>query len=206
MNVIYLRSCEDIWPLALQENTIKDLLQVKGEQAHKVEVDMTPMSALLDERKAFKSFIHALKPGDTIYIYDLAVISRRVGELVQFFNCLFEHGLRLVIAKYDVTVDAKSLAVDVIRLLNALREENKKDGKMGRPKGSISRSKYDKYRDKIIEMIKEGRSVSEMAKTLGVSRTSLRDYIVSRNLKEVALGAKVAQELPKTECKIDMKG
>lgn len=206
MNVIYLRSSEDIWPLALQENTIKDLLQVKGIEADKIEVDMTPMSALLDERKGFKSFIHSLKPGDTIYVYDLAVLSRRVGELVQFFNCLFEHDLRLVIAKYDMAIDKESRAVDVIRILNTLREENRKDGKMGRPKGSISRSKYDKYRDKIVEMIKEGRSVSEMAKILGVSRTSLRDYIVSRNLKEVALGAKVAQELPKTECNINVKG
>jgi DNA invertase Pin-like site-specific DNA recombinase len=203
--VVYLRSSEDTWPLALQENTIKDLLQVKGIEADKIEVDETPMGALLDERTDFKSFIHALRPGDTIYIYDLAVLSPKVGELVQFFNCLFEHDLRLVIAKYDLTIDKESRAEDVIRILNTLRQENKAK-KMGRPKGSISRSKYDKYREKIVEMIKEGRSVSEMAKVLGVSRTSLRDYIVSRNLKEVALGERVAQELPKTECKIDMKG
>jgi DNA-binding NarL/FixJ family response regulator len=52
-------------------------------------------------------------------------------------------------------------------------------------------------------MIRQGRSVSEIAKALDASRSSVRDYIVSRNLKKIALGDEIeAKQLPKG-CNID---
>jgi len=56
---------------------------------------------------------------------------------------------------------------------------------MGRPKGSFSKSKFDPYKSRILEMLEAGISVSEIAKKLGVSRSSLKDYINSRSLKEI---------------------
>ena len=202
--MIYLRSSEELPALSVQENAIKDYMFVHGMSADKIEVDNAPLGMALDERKEFKSFIHSLLPGDRLFVYDLRAISPRVGELVQFFNCLFEHGLSLVITKYAMIVDEKTAVNALVKLLNAIREENRRSGKMGRPKGSISKSKYDQYREKIIQMIKEGRSVTEIAKEIGASRTSIRDYIVSRNLKKIALGGGIiTQELPKQQCKID---
>jgi response regulator of citrate/malate metabolism len=65
---------------------------------------------------------------------------------------------------------------------------------IGRPKGSKSSSKFDVYINEIISFIKEKKSVSEMARTLGVSRSSLKDYIESRELKQVALGSLLPKE------------
>jgi Mn-dependent DtxR family transcriptional regulator len=44
------------------------------------------------------------------------------------------------------------------------------------------------YLEQIIELLKKRRSVSEIARVLGVSRSSLKDYIESRELKEVVSG------------------
>ncbi len=202
MDLIYLRSAEEAPALALQENAIKDYLWVEGIEPGRTEIDETPMGVALDERSDFRDLIHSLRPGDRIYVYDLSVISRQIGELVQFFNCLFEHDLELIVVQYGIKIDRATPAPVVVRLLNALRQEQR-PARLGRPKGSISRSKFDAHRERIIEMIRQGRSVSEIAKALGASRSSVRDYIVSRNLKKIALGDEIeAKQLPKG-CNID---
>jgi hypothetical protein len=65
---------------------------------------------------------------------------------------------------------------------------------IGRPKGSKSSSKFDMYINEIVSFIKDKKSVSEMARILNVSRSSLKDFIQSRELKQVAGGSL----LPKT--------
>jgi len=197
LDLIYLRDAEEAPALALQENAIRDYMCVEGIGPERIETDTTPMGVSLDERSDFRDLIHSLQPGDRIYIYDLSVISRRMGELVQFFNCLFEHDLELVVVQYGIRIDRRSPAVVAVRLLNTMRDESRRS-RLGRPKGSISRSKFDAHRERIIEMIRQGRSVSEIAKALGASRSSVRDYIVSRNLKKIALGDELeAKTLPK---------
>ncbi len=184
-------------------------MSLGGYEVGDVEVEVTPATKPLEERQEFRDFLHSLQKGDRIFVYDLRALSSRIGELVQILNCIFNHELELIITKYGIKIEKNSPAHIVISLLNQQREENKRSSPhTGRPKGSISKSKYDKYRETIIQMIKEGKSVSEIAKHLGVSRSSIRDYIASRELKKVALGKSSfeVEELPKTECKINQKG
>jgi DNA-binding transcriptional regulator YiaG len=79
----------------------------------------------------------------------------------------------------------------VLGLIDKLRQKMQNELKrvIGRPKGSKSNSKFDKYADEIISFIREKKSVSEMARILNVSRSSLKDYIESRELKQVAFGS-----------------
>jgi response regulator of citrate/malate metabolism len=79
----------------------------------------------------------------------------------------------------------------VLGLIDQLRQTLQNDSKkvVGRPRGSKSNSKFDRYINDIIAYIKEKKSVSEMARALKVSRSSLKDYIESRELKQVAFGS-----------------
>jgi len=80
--------------------------------------------------------------------------------------------------------------VDIFPLLNALRKEEKeKTTQIGRPKGSKSSSKFDVYQREIVSFLSEGMSVSAIARELDVSRSSLKDYIESRGIKELIEGA-----------------
>ena len=79
----------------------------------------------------------------------------------------------------------------VLGLIDQLRKILQGESKrvIGRPKGSKSNSKFDKHINEIISYIKEKKSVSEMSRLLNVSRSSLKDYIESRELKQVAFGS-----------------
>ncbi|NPA82680.1 MAG: recombinase family protein [Epsilonproteobacteria bacterium] len=210
MNYIYLRSKSDRFSLALQEKNIKDYMALNGYEINSVEIEVSSLNRTLDERVEFKAFMHSLEAGDRIFVYDLRALSQRIGELIQIFNCIFEHKIELIVTRYGVRINKETPSHVVVSLLNQQREENKNEvSHTGRPKGSISKSKYDVYREKIIQMIKEGKNVSEIAKALNVNRSSIRDYINSRELKKIALGGvenvKVLK-LPENECKIKQKG
>jgi hypothetical protein len=81
-----------------------------------------------------------------------------------------------------------------------LQSESKRG--IGRPNGSNSNSKFDKYIGEIISYIKEKKSVSEMARLLGVSRSSLKDFIDSRELKQVAFGSLLPKAPKNAEQKV----
>ncbi len=210
MNYIFLRSKSERYSLATQERSIKDYMHLHGFAIEDVEIEVSPGSKSLDERKEFKEFLHSLKEGDRLFVYDLRALSQRVGELVQILNCIFNRKIELVVTKYGVKIDKFTPSHITISLLNQQREENRTAAThTGRPKGSISRSKYDSFREEIIQMLKEGKSVSEIAKALGANRSSIRDYINSRELRKIATGEgrRVnVLELPQTECKINTKG
>lgn len=210
MNYIYIRSKNDRYSLHLQEDFLQRYMKQHNYKVDAVHFEVSAMSKKLEEREELREFIHSLKKGDRIVIYDLRVISQRVGEVVQFLNCIFNHQLELIIAKYDVKIDKNTPSSLTISLLNQLREENKNiQMHTGRPKGSISSSKYDKFRDTIIQMLKEGKNVSTIAKILGASRSSIRDYIASRELDKIAFGEKnliECEEVPQPACKINQKG
>ncbi len=210
MNYIYLRSKSERYSLAAQEKSIKDYMALNGYETGMIEIEVSPYSKSLEEREEFRDFLHSLKPGDRLFVYDLRALSHKIGEVIKILNCIFNHNIELVVTKFGVTIDRETPAYVPISLLTQQREENKSAaGHTGRPKGSISRSKYDKYREEIIKMIKEGKSVTQIAKALGVNRSSIRDYINSRELRKIAsgeMGRVHVLELPKTECKINAKG
>jgi DNA-binding CsgD family transcriptional regulator len=82
--------------------------------------------------------------------------------------------------------------------LNELRQEEKeKTHHIGRPKGSKSSSKFDIYQTQILRLLGEGMSVSAIARELEVSRSSLKDYIESRGIKELVAGAWMEMHTPK---------
>ncbi len=209
MNYIYLRSKSDRYSLATQEESIKTYMHRYGFSIDGIEIEISPLGKSLDEREEFRDFIHSLKPQDRLFVYDLRALSHKVGEVVAILNCIFNHELTLYVCKYGEKIDKNTPAYVPVSLLNELRRENRSEpASIGRPKGSISRSKYDKYRPDIIRMLQEGKNVSEIAKTLSVSRSSIRDYILSRDLKTIALGGEKKLELfslPTQQCNIDQK-
>ena len=124
----------------------------------------------------------------TLLVADVWVLGENVEEIVQSFICLFKNDLKVHIVEKSAVVTKNSNTIFVLGLLDTVRQmlQERKSKKLGRPKGSRSASKFDVYLEEIMNYIQEGKSVSEIARLLEISRSSLKDYIESRELKKIA--------------------
>lgn len=152
-------------------------------------VDHTSQNNTLDEREAVVQFFRSNKDRDLL-ISDIWVLSTNIQDLLQMVACLLKNEMRIHVINAGVVIDQKSDVMLVLGIIDQLRQvlESREKKLIGRPKGSRSSSKFDPYLDQIIGYIRENVSVSAMAREMNVSRSSLKDYIESRELKEVAKG------------------
>jgi len=166
-------------------------------------IDQTSQNKRLSERGHVTSYFQN-KPNSTLLVYDVWVLSTNMEDLIQMFSCLFKNNFNIHFIKQSVIISKQSSVMLVLGLIDQLRNQLQNESKkvIGRPKGSRSNSKFDVYINEIMLYIKEKKSVSEMSRLLGVSRSSLKDYIESRELKEVAFGSLLPQEPADAEEKV----
>ena len=188
MVIAFLKSKTKFLSTSDQQDFIIKYAREKKIAINMTEIDDDLTSLTLEKRSTLLEMLDKLKSGDTILVYDLWVFSQKVGELAKVFDCILRHGISVHICKKEIAIDAKVPAGVLVNILSEQREKNLavKNANMGRPKGSFSKSKFDIYKNQILKMIQEELSVSEIAKRLDVSRSSLKDYINSRSLKDIA--------------------
>jgi len=160
-------------------------------------VDYTSQNRRLQDRSDVTQYFQS-KNKVTLLIYDVWVLATDMEDLIQMFSCLLKNEFSVHFIKQSVIITQQSSVMLVLGLMDQLRQKLQNESKkvIGRPKGSRSSSKFDVYINDIITFIKDGKSVSEMARILNVSRSSLKDYIESRELKQVAFGS-LLPERPK---------
>lgn len=189
MVVSYIRPDKDFDGIYEQLKLINGYVDQKGITIHEELVDQTSQSKRISERHDVVRFFRTLDH-DTLIVYDTWTLSSHIEDLVQMLSCLLKNGNTIHLVKQGVVIDRKSDTMVVLGLIDQLRQILQDDVKkgIGRPRGSKSSSKFDVHLDAILGMLKKGKSVSEIARMLGVSRSSLKDYIESRELKEVVNG------------------
>lgn len=189
MIVSYIRPDKYFNGVYDQLNMISIYIEQKGLKIEKEFIDQTSQNKKIDERDAAIGYLRSFKDS-TLIIYDAWVLSSHIDDLVQMFSCQLKNGNTIHLVKQSIVIDRNSDVMVMLGVIDQVRAtlENEARKAIGRPKGSRSSSKFDKYHDNIIKYLKEKRSVSEMARIFEVSRSSLKDYIESRELKEVAEG------------------
>ncbi|MDH4945434.1 recombinase family protein [Sulfurimonas sp. C5] len=153
-------------------------------------IDYSSQNKRLEERSEVTQYFQS-HMGSTLLVSDIWVLTTNMEDLIQMFSCLLRNEFNVHFIKQNVIMSKGSSAMLVLGLMDHLRQKLKEESKrsIGRPKGSKSSSKFDTYINEIVQYIKEGKSVSEIARLLKVSRSSLKDYIESRELKQVAVGS-----------------
>ena len=153
-------------------------------------VDQISQNKRLDKRKHITDTFQS-QEGARLLIYDTWVLSSNMEDIAEMFSCLLKHHFEVHFIKQSVIISRDTEPMLIFALIDQLRQSLKTEDKkiIGRPKGSKSNSKFDQYMSEIILLIKEKKSVSEMARILDVSRSSLKDYIESRELKQVAFAS-----------------
>lgn len=188
MNILLLKNRNDAFTITAQQKQILKYAHQNGLAIDSTEIENSHPTMELEDRKEFKGFLRSLNNNDHVLIFDLSTLSSSVEELVKIFECILTRSISLHIATSSTVIDIHAKPLLLMELLAKQREFNKqqdKDISQGRPKGRMSQSKFDMFRPQVIELLEEKISVSEIAKRLNVSRTSLKDYINSRGLKDL---------------------
>ncbi len=186
MTYAYLRQVPGAKNLTLQQKSVIGHALGIGIEIDKEVVEHSSKNRPIEERKQFEEFMHSLAAGDNLIVDEIWTLSDRIDELTKILGCMMSREINLYIATNGMLVTKETPIGRLMPLLNEQRHvENEKKSGVGRPRGSKSRSKFDTLQPKILQMLKEGMSVSAIARELGVNRSSLKDYIESRSLKEL---------------------
>ncbi|MFT7823998.1 MAG: recombinase family protein [Sulfurimonas sp.] len=186
----YIRQLHGLKSLSEQQRDILTFSVANNIEIDKEVVEYSNRPLKIEDREEFEGFMKSLNKGDKIVVSSLSVLSQRAEELIKLINCILSKDIRLYVANPKSVIDAGTGIIDVFPLLNDLREaEVSKSRRIGRPRGSRSSSKFDSCKSEIIELLKGGMNVSAIARELNVSRSSLKDYIESRNIRELVAGS-----------------
>ena len=185
----YRRQVPGFPSLVTQQQEILAFAQQKKLIIDKEVVEYATKNLRIEEREEFETFLRTMEDGNTVIVSSLSILSDRADELIKVINCMLTHDVNLWIVSDNILLNKKTSMIEIFPLLNSLREEeDEKTTQIGRPKGSKSSSKFDVYHSQIIALVSGGSSVSAIARDLDVSRSSLKDYIISRGIKELVEG------------------
>ena len=204
MTYAYLRQMPDNNNMSEQQRNILSFSLAQSINIDKEVIEYSSKNHLIEERKKFEEFMHSLEEGSSLIIDTLSILSDRAEELIKIINCMLSRRIDLYIASSKTLLNKKTTVVEIFPLLNDLREAQKaKSNQIGRPKGSRSSSKFDVHQLKIITFLKEGLNVSAIARELGVRRSSLKDYIESRGIRELVEGSWMEINQPREMSGVD---
>jgi len=190
MVIAYIRPDKNFAPAHEQLQMINSYAVANNLTIDDEFVDYISQNKRLDDRSDVTRYFQS-KTEATLLIYDVWVLTTNMEDLIQMFSCLLKNEFSVHFIKQSVIITQQSSVMVVLGLMDQLRQKLQSESKrvIGRPKGSRSNSKFDVYINDIITFIQDGKSVSEMARILNVSRSSLKDYIESRELKQIAVGS-----------------
>jgi len=186
----YMRQVPEFPHLTRQQSDVLSFSLKKELKIDKEVVEYATKNLALDERGDFEAFLQTMQEESTVVVSSLCILSDKAEELIKVITCMLSHNVNLWIVDSEVLMNKETRMAEIFPLLNALRKEEKaKTNQIGRPKGSKSSSKFDVYRGEVVSLLSKGVSVSAIARELGVTRSSLKDYIESRGIKELVEGS-----------------
>jgi len=160
------------------------------------------MPAFTARGKRIDQLFSQLESGDTLIVSELSRIGRSVGQIVRTVDALVKGKICFIAVREGIWLDEKRSSETQVmtRMFNLLAQADRqlvtlhtKEGlatargkgkKLGRPTGSLGRSKLDGEIEEIKRLLALGFSKGTIARMLGVGRTAVTHFINSRGLDQ----------------------
>lgn len=178
-NIGYIRVSTDKQDLNNQKLAILEYASKREMKIHKFVKTKVSSRSSTKVRKIDK-LLDELEEDDTLIVYELSRIGRSLGQIVNTVNTLIEKQVRFISIKEDiyisgtrslrskVTVGLFGIFADIERDLISQRTRQGliaarlRCKVVGRPKGSIGKSKLDSYEEQIKELL--DKNISKISK------------------------------------------
>ncbi|MGO9432094.1 recombinase family protein [Rhodoblastus sp.] len=200
--IAYLRASTDKQDLSHQKLEILEFARRQGLHVDEY-VEITVSSRKTSKQRRIDELLQTLVETDTLIVTELSRLGRSTAEVIALVNALVERNIRLVAIKQNLDVHRQDMNSKIIITLFSLFAELERDlislrtkealaakkaqGKpLGKPKGTLQKSKFDKDVVRIKELLDYGLSVRKIARILGCSsHFALNTYINKRGLRAV---------------------
>lgn len=163
------------------------------------EIDISSSS----EEKNILELLKNCEKNSTLIVSDLNVFGRTIETILEIIKFLLSNKVRILVVNQNLElVDDKDMLTQMIlgvismtmnlekdlmslRTKEALSVKKQNGIALGKPKGTIQKSKFDEQRDKIEELLQLGLSVRKIAKLLGYNNhIGLNNYVKKRKIRE----------------------
>lgn len=197
----YIRASTDKQDLNNQKLEILEFARQKGLQVDEF-IEITVSSRKTTKQRRIDELLTKLNGSDTLIVTELSRIGRSTSEVIALINELIQRRIRIIVIKQNLDIAQHDMNSKIIVTLFSLFAELERDlvslrtkealaakraqgVKLGKPKGTIQASKFDKDRDTIEELLALGLSVRKIAKLLGLSNhVGLNTYVRKRKLRK----------------------
>jgi DNA invertase Pin-like site-specific DNA recombinase len=150
-------------------------------------------------RKLFE-VVESMEKGDVMIVPELSRLGRSLVDVLDVLNVLKDKQVKVYSVKENFQLNGDDMQSKMMRTMLSLFSEIERDlistrtkegleavkasGKqLGRPKGIIGRSKLDKHRGKIIELLNEGVAQAKVARRFGCTPASVGNWLKKHNIE-----------------------
>lgn len=198
--IAYLRVSTDKQDLDHQRLEILEFSRVKGIQINDfIEVAISSRTSVKQRR--IEELLQLLSDADTLIVTELSRLGRSTAEVIGLMNELVRQKIRVIVIKQNLDIKDNDMTSKImvtllslfgelerdiisLRTKEALRAKKIKGQVLGKPKGTIQNSIYDKDAEKIRELLGYGLSVRKISKFLGYgTNISLSAYVNRRQIQ-----------------------
>ena len=154
------------------------------------------------EEKNILELLKNCEMNSTIIVANLNVFGRTIETILEIVKFLLSNKIRILVVEQNLDlIDDKDMLTQMIlgvismtlslekelmslRTKEALTAKKLNGASLGKPKGTIQKSKFDLQRDKIEELLAVGLSVRKISKLLGYNNhIGLNNYVKKRKIK-----------------------
>ena len=188
------RQTVDNQRLAILDYCHRNQFQVDDWIDVKMSSRRTPAQRRIDE------LLERLKEGDRLIVAELSRLARSVGQIAVTVSTLLKKKVRFISIKESISLNGgQDMQAKVMITMFSLFSEIERDlisertkeglkraraeGKLlGRPRGTLGKSKLDGKEDEIKRFLKGGINKTNIARYLNVSWSTLENFIKTRKL------------------------
>ena len=153
-------------------------------------------------QRRIEELMEKLHEGDTLIVTEISRLGRSTAEVIHLINSMIKSSIRIISIKQGIDINKHDMSSKIIvtifsllaelerdlislRTKEALSVKKAKGIRLGKPVGTIQKSKFDKDVERIKELLSLGVSIRRSSKILGYpNHIGLSNYIRTRKVMD----------------------